>query len=144
MAGLSFTDPICVLWWMYIFTLQNGKAFISILFYLFYILERPHGGGLPMAAGQFQHLLPASFPDPGAGRVVSLFFFFFPQLSLFLCFAIPMHTEVCLRCHHHCGWGAGQCPLSCHLHTGTQCSLTGENTKDWPRMQVKVDFVTLD
>lgn len=60
---------------MHVFTLQYGKAFISILFYLVSILERIHGGLLPMAAGQSQHLLLSSFPDPGAGRTVSLILF---------------------------------------------------------------------
>lgn len=85
--------------------------------------------------------LPPSLTQVLEGLFLSLFFF--SLSSLCLCVLLfPSHFS--LSCHHHCGCGAGQCPLSCHLHTGTQCSLIGENAKDWPRIQVKVDFVTLD
>lgn len=76
---------------MQIFTLQYGKAFISILFYLLYILERAYGGLLPVAAGQSQHLLPSSFPDPGIGKAVSPCFFFLSVLSEFVFCASIAH-----------------------------------------------------
>lgn len=128
---------------MHVFTLQYSKTFISLLFYLLYILERAHGGLLPMAAGQSQHLLPSSFPDPGTGRAVPLFFFFFfPHFPLNLCFAILLHTSPQVSPPL---WLRGRAvPLLLALPTATQCSLIDENGKEWSKIRVKAGFVTLD